>query len=136
VLEPLDIFIKIKGGTYLWKGTAETFELPKTKVKQLAKNAPGEYLIFSQRTQGRQKRSSHSMQPSPERTFQCPQKFSQEELHQNARTEHQLFVGHSPFRHAVRPSIICGIEVEYVRAIGCIQDGGWGVHLESSGGKF
>jgi hypothetical protein len=34
------------------------------------------------------------------------------------------------------PSIIRGIEVEYVRAIGCIQDGGWGVHLERSGGKF
>jgi hypothetical protein len=51
VLEPLDIFIKMKGGTYLWKGTAETFQLAKTKVKQLAQNAPGEYLIFSQRTQ-------------------------------------------------------------------------------------
>jgi hypothetical protein len=34
------------------------------------------------------------------------------------------------------PSIIRGIEVEYVRAVGCIQDEGWGVHLESSGGKF
>jgi hypothetical protein len=51
MLESLDIFIKMESGTYLWKGTAETFELAKTKVKQLATTAPGEYLIFSQRTQ-------------------------------------------------------------------------------------
>ena len=50
MLEPLDIFIKMERGTYLWKGTAETFELAKTKVKQLATTAPGDYLIFSQTT--------------------------------------------------------------------------------------
>jgi hypothetical protein len=50
VLEPLDIFIKMEGGTYLWKGTAETFELAKTKVKQLATTAPADYVIFSQTT--------------------------------------------------------------------------------------
>jgi len=40
----------MEGGTYLWKGTAETFELAKTKVKQLVTTAPGDYLIFSQTT--------------------------------------------------------------------------------------
>jgi hypothetical protein len=51
VLEPfMDIFIKMERGTYLWKGTAKTFELAKTKVEQLATNTPGEYLIFSQAT--------------------------------------------------------------------------------------
>jgi hypothetical protein len=50
VLKPLDIFVKMESGTYLWKGTAETFELAKTKVKQLVTAAPGDYLIFSQTT--------------------------------------------------------------------------------------
>jgi hypothetical protein len=46
---PLDIF-KMQNGTYVWKGTAESFELAKSKVEQLAMNAPGEYLIYSQTT--------------------------------------------------------------------------------------
>jgi hypothetical protein len=77
------------------------------------------------------------MQPSPERTFQCSQKFSQKELHPthsdgaSTSREAQPIQTCSPV-----PPIIRGIEVEYVRAIGCIQDGGWGVHLERSGGKF
>jgi hypothetical protein len=58
----LDIFIKMEGGTYPWKGTAQTFELAKTKVKQLAATAPGHYLIFGQPQE--RKRSSRSMQPS------------------------------------------------------------------------
>ena len=49
MLAPLDIF-KIQDGTYIWKGAAENFELAKSKVEQLAMNAPGEYMIFSQTT--------------------------------------------------------------------------------------
>jgi hypothetical protein len=46
---PLDIF-KMENGTYVWKAAAESFELAKLKVEQLATNAPGEYMIFSQTT--------------------------------------------------------------------------------------
>ena len=46
---PLDIF-KMHNGAYVWKGTAESFELAKSKVEQLAMNAPGEYLIYNQTT--------------------------------------------------------------------------------------
>ena len=51
MLEPLDIFKMQNDGTYLWKGAAETFELARTKVEKLATNAPGQYMVFSQRTQ-------------------------------------------------------------------------------------
>jgi hypothetical protein len=50
MIEPLDIFIKTKDGTYLWKAAADSFELAKSKVEQLATNAPGEYMIFNQST--------------------------------------------------------------------------------------
>jgi hypothetical protein len=54
MLEPLDIFFKMQNnGIYLWKGAAENLELAKLKVRQLATNVPGEYMIFSQRTQER-----------------------------------------------------------------------------------
>jgi hypothetical protein len=49
VLPPLDIF-KMQEGTYVWKAAAETFELAKSKVQQLAAIAPGDYMIFSQTT--------------------------------------------------------------------------------------
>jgi hypothetical protein len=49
VLPPLDIFKK-QEGTYVWKAAAETFELAKSKVQQMATIAPGEYMIFSQTT--------------------------------------------------------------------------------------
>jgi len=52
MLAPLDIF-KMQDGTYVWKGTAESFELAKSKVQQLATIAPGEYMIFSQTTQNK-----------------------------------------------------------------------------------
>jgi hypothetical protein len=65
MLAPLDIF-KVQNGTYVWKGAAETFELAKSKVEQLAISAPGEYMIFSQTTRdktlildGPTKRNSH-----------------------------------------------------------------------------
>jgi hypothetical protein len=50
MLTPLDIF-KMQDGSYVWKGAAESFEVAKSKVEQLAMNAPGEYMIFSQTTQ-------------------------------------------------------------------------------------
>jgi hypothetical protein len=49
MLAPLDIF-KMQDGAYVWKGAAESFEVAKFKVQQLARNAPGEYMIFSQAT--------------------------------------------------------------------------------------
>jgi hypothetical protein len=52
MLAPLDIF-KIQDGTYVWKAAAESFEVAKSKVEQLAMNAPGEYMIFSQTTQNK-----------------------------------------------------------------------------------
>ena len=50
MLAPLDIFIKMEDGTYLWKAAADSFELAKSKVEELAAKAPGEYMIFSQTT--------------------------------------------------------------------------------------
>ena len=52
MLAPLDIF-KMQDGTYVWKAAAESFEVAKSKVEQLATNAPGEYMIFSQITQNK-----------------------------------------------------------------------------------
>jgi hypothetical protein len=49
MLAPLDIF-KMQDGAYVWKAAAESFEVAKSKVEQLAANAPGEYMIFSQTT--------------------------------------------------------------------------------------
>jgi hypothetical protein len=53
MLAPLDIFIKTEDGTYVWKAAADSFELAKSKVEELAANAPGEYMIFSQTTQNK-----------------------------------------------------------------------------------
>ena len=50
MLEPLDIFIKMEDGTYMWKAAAESFELAKSKVQRLATTFPGEYMIFSHTT--------------------------------------------------------------------------------------
>jgi hypothetical protein len=49
MLAPLDIS-KMQDGAYVWKAAAESFEVAKSKVEQLAANAPGEYMIFSQTT--------------------------------------------------------------------------------------
>ena len=50
MIEPLDIFIKTKDGTYLWKAAADSFELAKSTVQRLAASSPGEYMIFNQAT--------------------------------------------------------------------------------------
>jgi len=52
MLAPLDIF-KLQDGTYVWKAAADSLEIAKSKVEQLAANAPGEYMIFSQTTQNK-----------------------------------------------------------------------------------
>jgi hypothetical protein len=49
MLASLDIF-KMEKGTYVWKAAVESFERAKSKVQELATNAPGEYMIFSQTT--------------------------------------------------------------------------------------
>ncbi len=50
MLEPLDIFIKMEDGTYVWKAAADNFELAKSTVDRLATTSPGEYMIFNQTT--------------------------------------------------------------------------------------
>jgi hypothetical protein len=52
MLAPLDIF-KLQGESYVWKAEAESFEIAKSKVEQLARTAPGEYMIFSHTTQNK-----------------------------------------------------------------------------------
>jgi hypothetical protein len=52
MLAPLDIFKK-QDGSYVWKAAAESFELAKSKVEQLAMHAPGEYMIFSHTTRNK-----------------------------------------------------------------------------------
>ena len=37
-------------GTYVWKATADSFEVAKSTVQRLATTSPGEYMIFSQTT--------------------------------------------------------------------------------------
>jgi hypothetical protein len=49
MLAALDIF-KMQDGSYVWKAAAESFEIAKSKVEELATNAPGKYMIFSQTT--------------------------------------------------------------------------------------
>jgi hypothetical protein len=53
MLAPLDIFIKMEDGTYVWKAAADSFELAKSTVERLATTSPGEYMIFNQATGNR-----------------------------------------------------------------------------------
>jgi hypothetical protein len=50
MVEPLDIFVKMEDGTYVWKAAADSFELAKSTVQRLATTSPGEYMIFSHTT--------------------------------------------------------------------------------------
>jgi hypothetical protein len=52
MLATLDIF-KMEDGSYVWKAAAESLELARSKVEELATNEPGEYMIFSQNTQNK-----------------------------------------------------------------------------------
>ena len=48
--EPLDIFVKIENGTYVWKAAVGSLQAAKSMVEQLATVFPGEYMIFDQET--------------------------------------------------------------------------------------
>ncbi len=50
MLEPLDIFIKMEDGTYVWKAAADSFTVQRSELAKLATTSPGEYMIFSQTT--------------------------------------------------------------------------------------
>jgi hypothetical protein len=50
MFQPLDIFIKMEDGTYLWKAAADSVEVAKSTVERLATTSPGEYMIFNQAT--------------------------------------------------------------------------------------
>ena len=50
MLEPLDIFIKVEDGSYVWKAAADSFEAARTKVERFATTSPGDYMIFNQTT--------------------------------------------------------------------------------------
>ena len=49
MIPPFDVF-KMEDGTYVWKGVAENLELARSKVDDLG---PGEYMIFSQKTENK-----------------------------------------------------------------------------------
>ena len=49
---PLDVF-KVEDGVYIWKATAESFDLAKATVQRLATTSPGEYMIYSQTTRNK-----------------------------------------------------------------------------------
>jgi 3-deoxy-D-manno-octulosonic-acid transferase len=48
--EPLDVFIKMENGTYIWKASVGSLQAAKSMVEQLANRSPGEYMIFNQAT--------------------------------------------------------------------------------------
>jgi hypothetical protein len=48
--EPLDIFIKIENGSYVWKASVGSLQAAQSMVEHLATTSPGEYMIFNQET--------------------------------------------------------------------------------------
>ena len=48
--EPLDIFIKLENGTYVWKASVGSLQAANSMVEQLATTSHGEYMIFNQAT--------------------------------------------------------------------------------------
>jgi hypothetical protein len=43
----IDIFCAESDGSYLWRGTASSFEEATARVRELAKAAPGDYLAVN-----------------------------------------------------------------------------------------
>jgi hypothetical protein len=43
----IDIFCTESDGSYLWRGTASSFEEATERVRKLAKTAPGDYLAVN-----------------------------------------------------------------------------------------
>jgi hypothetical protein len=50
LIPPFDIFQVIDDRQPLWVESASTLEVAKARVKELGKDRPGEYLVFSQKT--------------------------------------------------------------------------------------
>jgi hypothetical protein len=50
MLPPFDIFHVGIDGHLVWKGTAETLDLAKLRIKILMVTQPGDYVIYSQQT--------------------------------------------------------------------------------------
>jgi len=50
MISPLDVFKVEKDGKLRWLETAETVEAAKARIAVLAAKAPGEYVIYSQKT--------------------------------------------------------------------------------------
>jgi len=50
LIPPFDIFKVTEDSQPLWREAAYTLDLAKARVHELGKSAPGEYLIFSQKT--------------------------------------------------------------------------------------
>ena len=48
--ETFEIFVKESPGSVLWRGSAETLEDAKSKVKVMLETAPGEYFIWNPQT--------------------------------------------------------------------------------------
>lgn len=44
---PIDIFCTEPDGSYLWRGTASSFEEATERVRELARSAPGDYLAVN-----------------------------------------------------------------------------------------
>jgi hypothetical protein len=43
----IDIFCTESDGSYLWRGTASSFEEAAERVREIAKTAPGDYLAVN-----------------------------------------------------------------------------------------
>jgi len=50
MIEPLDVFIKMESGAYVWKASVASLQAANSMVEQLATASPGEYMIFNQAT--------------------------------------------------------------------------------------
>ncbi len=50
LIPPFDIFKVSEDSQPLWREAASTLDLAKARVHEMGKSAPGEYLIFSQKT--------------------------------------------------------------------------------------
>jgi hypothetical protein len=50
LIPPFDIFQVLEDRQPLWLEAASTLDVAKARVQEMGKSAPGEYLIFSQKT--------------------------------------------------------------------------------------
>lgn len=50
MIPPFEIFRTEADGSVLWRGTAETLEDAKARIRELAAETPGDFIIMSRRT--------------------------------------------------------------------------------------